>query len=156
MILHKNMHLFFTHVITGFSFCRNCNTMKEIPEVCAMISSIVFLPCTDIQKTAAFYRDILGLRVDQIQSDRLYIFDTGYGYWGFCQYADGRKPLSGPQGVCLSLNLPDNDAVLAKYEELKDRCTVIREPRKHPDFPVYSFFIADPDGYMVEFQKIAD
>ena len=117
-------------------------------------SSIVFLPCSDINKTFEFYRNTLKLNVYQKQSDRLYIFDTGYGYWGFCQYADGRKPLSGPQGVCLSLNLPDNKAVLEKYEELKDICNVFRQPAKHPDFSVYSFFITDPDGYLVEFQKI--
>ncbi len=117
-------------------------------------SSIVFLPCADIEKTVSFYRDVLGLKVSQKQSDRLYIFDTGYGYWGFCQYSDQRPPLSGNKGVCLSLNLSSNEEVLMKYEELKDRCQVIRQPQKHPDFPVYSFFIADPDGYMVEFQKI--
>ena len=26
-------------------------------------------------------------------------------------------------------------------------------PRRHPLFPVYSFFVTDPDGYLVEFQK---
>jgi len=118
-------------------------------------SSVTFLPCSDIRKTVVFYRDTLGLKVWQKQSENLYIFDTGYGYWGFCQYDDGREPLSGPHGVCLSLNLQSNEEVLQKYSELKDVCTVYREPAKHPVFPVYSFFILDPDGYMVEFQKIS-
>ena len=116
--------------------------------------SVVFLPCRNITETVHFYRDILCLPVASKQSDNLYIFDTGYGYWGFCQYKDGRPPLSGPHGVCLSLNLADNDHVLRRYEELKDLCTVFREPLQHPDFPVYSFFLQDPDGYLVEFQKV--
>ncbi|MBP0969256.1 MAG: VOC family protein [Oscillospiraceae bacterium] len=120
------------------------------------MSSVVFLPCSDIEKTIEFYRDTIGLPVFQKQGDSLYIFDTGYGYWGFCQYGDKRRPLSGPQGVCLSLNLDSNEAVLEKYEELKDRCKVYREPAEHPVYPVFSFFVLDPDGYLVEFQKIAD
>ena len=119
-------------------------------------SSITFLPCSDIRATEAFYHGLLGLRVAQRQGDNLTIFDTGYGYWGFCAYADGRKPLSGPKGVCLSLNLPDNQAVLDAYEQLKERARVWRAPVLHPDFPVFSFFILDPDGYLVEFQKIKE
>ncbi len=118
-------------------------------------SSIVFLPVRDIEKTLIFYRDVLGLKVHQKQGESLYIFDTGYGFWGFCQYDDGRKPLSGPQGVCLSLNLKDNEQVLQRYDQLKDKVTIYRQPARHPKYPVYSFFISDPDGYLVEYQKIA-
>ena len=118
--------------------------------------SIVFLPCADIRRTAAFYHGLLGLPVAQTQGDNLYIFDTGYGFWGFCQYADGRPPLSGPKGVCLSLNLESRDAVAAAYARLKGRCRIHKAPAQHPDFPVYSFFALDPDGYLVEFQKLND
>ena len=119
-------------------------------------SSIIFLPCSDIKQTVHFYHDILGLQVHQKQGDQLYIFDTGYGYWGFCQYDDQRKPLSGTQGVCLSLNLDSNEDVLIKYDLLKDKCHIHMKPARHPKFPVYSFFILDPDSYLVEFQKIAE
>ena len=122
----------------------------------ALESSIVFLPVTDIEKTLEFYRDVLGLKVHQKQGDNLYIFDTGYGYWGFCQYGDGRKPLSGAKGVCLSLNLSSNEEVMERYQQLKDSVSIYRKPERHPVFPVYSFFISDPDGYLVEYQKIAE
>ena len=117
-------------------------------------TSVIFLPCRDIEKTRHFYHEILGLSIEQKQGDNLYIFDTGYGYWGFVQYRDDRAPLSGPQGVCLSLNLKDDQAVLQHYEELKDCCEVFREPLKHQDFPVFSFFLKDPDGYLVEYQNV--
>ncbi|MBR3365054.1 MAG: VOC family protein, partial [Solobacterium sp.] len=84
-------------------------------------TSVIFLPCRDIEKTRHFYHEILGLPIEQKQGDNLYIFDTGYGYWGFCQYGDGRSPLSGDKGVCLSLNLADDAAVRERYEQLKDR-----------------------------------
>ncbi len=116
-------------------------------------SGVMFLPCSDIKKTTEFYHDLLGLPIAEKQSEDLYIFDTGYGYWGFCQYADGRKPLSGPKGVCLSLNLESEDAVREMFERLKDRCPVYQEPKRHPKYPVFSCFFRDPDGYLVEFQK---
>ncbi len=115
-------------------------------------TSVIFLPCSDIRKTELFYHDTLGLPIAERQSENLLIFDTGYGYWGFCQYADGRSPLSGSKGVCLSLNMDSEASVRKAYEQLKDRCQVIKEPARHPVFPVFSFFLSDPDGYLVEFQ----
>ncbi len=119
-------------------------------------SSVVFLPCIDIQKTYDFYHNILHLPAAQKQSDKLFIFDTGYGYWGFCEYADHRAPLSGDHGVCLSLNMQSEADVDAAYEELKNKCVIHRLPVSHPSFPVYSLFVKDPDGYLVEFQYIKD
>ncbi len=116
-------------------------------------TSVVFLPCSDLSGTEQFYHGILGFPIVERQSDNLLIFDTGYGYWGFCQYADGRKPLSGPQGVCLSVNLDSETAVQDAFERYKGTCRVYREPARHPQFPVFSFFLLDPDGYLVEFQK---
>ncbi|MBQ4254018.1 MAG: VOC family protein [Erysipelotrichaceae bacterium] len=117
--------------------------------------SIVFLPVSDISATLDFYGNTLGLKLAQMQGTDCCIFDTGYGHLGFVHYDDGRKPLSGPQGVCISLNLPSNQDVLDRFEELKDHVSVYREPARHPKYDVYSFFILDPDGYLVEYQKIA-
>ena len=116
-------------------------------------TSVVFLPCGDIRRTERFYSGILGFPVAERQSDSAVVFDTGYGYWGFCRYGDGRSLLSGPKGVCLSVNLESEDAVREAYERYRDLCRVYKEPARHPRFPVYSFFLLDPDGYLVEFQK---
>lgn len=116
-------------------------------------ASIIFLPCTNINKTVSFYHDLLGLPIIQKQTNRLYIFDTGYGYWGFCQYEDERPPLSGPHGVCLSLDFQTKQEVQKQYEHIKAVWPIYKELQQHPNFPVYSFFIQDPDGYIVEFQK---
>ena len=116
-------------------------------------TSVVFLPCGDIRKTEYFYNGILGFPIAERQSDSVLIFDTGYGYWGFCKYNDGRKPLSGPQGVCFSVNLDSESEVLRAFERFKALCRVYKEPARHPQYPVFSFFLQDPDGYLVEFQK---
>lgn len=116
-------------------------------------TGVIFLPCSDIRATEHFYHGILGFPIAERQSANLLIFDVGNGYWGFCQYSDGRKPLSGPQGVCLSFNLENDQAVLLAYEKYKIQCPVYKKPARHPVFPVFSFFLLDPDGYLVEFQK---
>ena len=119
-------------------------------------SLIVFLPCSDIVKTRAFYEGLLGLRVAQIQGNgTAIIFDTGYGYIGFAQYTDGRPLLSGAKGVCISLNCRDRADVDAHFAMVKEKgVKIMQEPMLHKVYPVYSCFIKDPDDYTVEYQKI--
>lgn len=122
----------------------------------AIENSVVFLPVSDIEKTTHFYRDIVGLPMVQEQSGGICrIFDTGYGYWGFCQYPDGRPLLSGPVGACLSLNCHDEEDVDRQYERMISKgCVIDAKPCKQKNFPVYAFFTKDPDNYKVEFQRI--
>lgn len=121
----------------------------------AIESSVVFLPVTDIEQTTRFYRDMIGLSVVQEQvGGSCRIFDTGYGYLGFCQYQDKRPVLGGPKGVCLSFNCHDKADVDAQYQKYHSAGLASEPPGKVDLFPVYSFFMEDPDGYKVEFQKI--
>lgn len=114
-------------------------------------SCITFLPVQDIEETTRFYTEIVGLSLWEDMGN-CKIFRCGQGYWGFCQYDDGREMAS---GVCLSLNLKDTAEVDSKYQEIKTAGAAIKTaPQKHPNFPVYSFFVTDPNGYLLEFQKI--
>ena len=82
------------------------------------------------------------------------ILSCNKGYWGFCQYDDGR-PLA--SGVCMSLNCENTQQVDQEYQRLQSLGIKTQgAPARHPKFPVYSFFFADPDGYLLEFQKIVD
>ncbi len=122
----------------------------------AVENSVVFLPCYNIEETTAFYRDVIGLPVVQEQSGGICrIFDTGYGYIGFCQYDDGRPIPSGPVGVCISLNCHDEADVDRAYEQMAAKgCRIALPPAKQEKFPVYAFFMRDPNDYKVEFQRI--
>ena len=60
-----------------------------------MIGSVVFLPVEDLERTRRFYTQVLGLELTMVQPAGAEIYDTGYGYWGFCAYGDGRPALSG-------------------------------------------------------------
>ena len=115
----------------------------------AVENSVVFFPCKDIHETSKFYQEVVGLKLVQVQNSgyECHIFDTGYGYLGFCQYPDGRPIPSGPVGMCISLN--------CHYEVVKARgAQIVCPPKKQDNFPVYACFIRDPNDYKVEFQRI--
>ena len=121
-----------------------------------MENSVVFLPVKDIERTTRFYTEIVGLTKVQEQSGGICrIFDTGYGYLGFCQYPDGRPTLGGPAGVCLSFNCHDEADVDRQYQNIcRKEWEVTDKPHYMENFPVYGFFLKDPDDYKVEFQYI--
>lgn len=121
-------------------------------------SGVIFLPCADIEATHRFYTETVGLPMIQEQAGgSLRIYDTGYGYWGFCAYPDGRLLLGGAQGVCLSLKCRDRAEVDRLYAAMAAAgVKLLTQPAMQERFPVYSFFAEDPSGYKVEFQKVDD
>ncbi len=122
----------------------------------AIESLIVFLPCSDIEKTSAYYAEVIGLSLVQTQAEgKCRIFDTGYGYIGFCQYDDGRPIPAGPTGVCISLNCRDEADVDRHYRRLLEKgVTDVSKPCVNERFNVYAAFTYDPDNYKVELQRI--
>lgn len=120
-----------------------------------MVGSVVFLPVKDLARTRAFYTQVIGLRLAMVQPAGAEIYDTGYGYWGFCAYGDGRPALGGGNGVCLSLNCKDREEVETRWRKaVALGAQAVSPPAEHARFPVYSCFVEDPDGYRVEFQVV--
>ena len=117
-------------------------------------SSVIFFPCRDIAETKAYYSHVLQLPVYKDLGATVW-FDCGYGYLAFVQYDDGRPMAS---GACISFNLPSIADVDAMYAALLNRPVIGLKgaPAHHPRFPVYSFFLSDPNGYTLEFQKTTD
>ncbi len=116
-------------------------------------SCITFLPVSDLQRTVRFYTEVVGLRLWK-EMGSCVILDCGRGYWGFCQYQDGR-PLA--TRTCMSLNGTSQDEVDEQYRRLTALgVPTLGQPQRHEHFPVYSFFFRDPDGYLLEFQRILD
>jgi predicted lactoylglutathione lyase len=114
-----------------------------------MRSLVNFYACSNLKATDAFYKT-LGLVIYH-SSKGCNIYDSGYGYVGFIEKPD----VILPDYHCLSFNCESVAEVDDVYLQLKDvyQCTI---PAKHEKFPVYSFFLKDPDGYNLEFQYILD
>lgn len=117
-------------------------------------SSVIFFPCRDIGATREYYTNVLGLEIYKDLGHTLWL-DCGYGYLAFVQYDDGRPMAT---GACISFNLNSVEAVDDMYEKLRLLPVIDMKgaPAHHPRFPVYSFFLSDPNGYLLEFQKTTD
>ena len=113
-----------------------------------MESMVVFYQCHDLSRTDQFYIEKLGMKLWNDQPG-CHIYDSGYGYLGFVETPEFKLP----SYSCISFNCTDCSEVDRIFENFREDPSVTC-PRKHPHFDVYSFFIKDPDGYTVEFQKI--
>lgn len=117
-------------------------------------SMTIFFPCKDLEETIRYYTEVVGLTVHSRQEAGSVWFDTGAGYLAFCDYGPGRAMAT---GECISFNLNSREAVDARYALLRQTPGVLgldKPPAHHPRFPVYSFFFRDPNGYLLEFQKV--
>ncbi len=114
-------------------------------------SSISFYPCISIEETDKFYSEVIGLeKVFENGSSR--IFSCVKGHFGFVCY-DGQSAVT--DRLCLSLNCDSEASVDKEYERITSLgIETLGTPSMHPNHPVYSFFIKDPNGYLVEFQKL--
>ena len=103
----------------------------------------------DLDSTAEFYRWTLGLECSRDEGDAR-LFKTAAGaFIGVCKAFADR--VVEPEGGMISMVTDDVDAW---YRRLIDNGLVIESPpRRLEQFGIYSFFIKDPNGYVIEFQQ---
>lgn len=150
--LRHNSDLSRLNVVDEAALKRQQKYLKaiELLEGHSIQSLICFYPCLDIEETTKFYLNDIGLSLYQDQGS-CKIFDTGYGLLGFCEYEDHILC----NKTCISFNLPSEEDVDAYYEKYKAQgMKIIKEPKKHEKYDVYSFFMEDVNGYTLEFQKL--
>lgn len=112
--------------------------------------AVTFLSTEDLQATAAFYEEKLGLELALDQGTcRIYRVSAD-GYVGFC----GREAGASPDGVIFTLVCEDVDGV---YAELRARGVSFEDaPKYNPDYDIYHCFLRDPNGYLLEVQRFED
>lgn len=116
-----------------------------------MITSLLaFYPCGDLAAAEDFYTRIIGLRT-VLATDTVRIFGSDAGYVGFVHY--DRPETAGPH-LCISFNCPTEAEVDREYQRVCGLGLSPAPPARHPSQPVYSFFLQDPNGYTVEFEKL--
>ena len=118
----------------------------------AINQQITWVYTRDLDLTAKFYSQILGLRCVR-ESDQVRIFATAPGAAiGLCR-AFGDRVVE-PKGGMISIVSDDVDRW---YRQLLERGAIIAAaPRRLPQFGIYTFFISDPNGYIIEFQQFDD
>ena len=110
---------------------------------------VTFIYTPDTVRAFAFYEDILGLSLIHDEGVARIYRIAGSGYLGVCQEGEGRP--CEPRGVCLSLITDDVDGW---YKRLTAKgLTTKGPPASLPQYGVYSFFLRDPDGHLIEVQR---
>lgn len=121
--------------------------MMTIPEISEQIT---FLYTADLQQSAHFYETILGLPmiVDQ-GSCRVYRIADGGAYLGVCE-----REVPGVTGLIFTFVTPDVDAWYARIISHDYACE--SAPAISEQYGIYHFFVKDPAGYLLEFQRFLD
>lgn len=114
----------------------------------AFDSQITFLYVADLERSAAFYGETLGLELARDQG-ACRIYRTGAdAFLGICNH---RR--SEPGGVIITLVSDEVDAWAAR---LADAGYDVEGPAANERFALYHCFVRDPDGHLVEIQRFND
>lgn len=110
--------------------------------------SIIFLGTNDLKKTHEFYRKKIGLDLIKDQKVcKIYSITKGSSI-GFCEHIEPTIKKKSPiiTFLCSSVD--------QQFNKLKENGIKIEElPKINKKFNIYHFFIKDPNGYTLEFQK---
>ncbi len=113
---------------------------------------VTFLYTRDLERSAAFYGETLGLPLVLDQGGcRIYRVSSD-GFLGLCRCGESRP--CNPEGVIVTFVSDDVDGW---YERLKAKgVTFETPPRDNRAFNIYHCFLRDPDGYQIEIQRFDD
>ena len=112
---------------------------------------ITFLYTRDLETTARFYKQVLGLDLALDQgSCRIYRVSAD-GYLGFCQRSDAPEQ---PDGVIFTIVTQEVDRW---YEHLCARGVAFENPPAvNPKYNIYHCFLRDPNRYLIEIRRFLD
>jgi catechol 2,3-dioxygenase-like lactoylglutathione lyase family enzyme len=112
---------------------------------------ITFLYTRDLETTARFYEQMLGLPLALDQgSCRIYRVSAD-GYLGICQRSDAPEQ---PGGVIFTIVTQEVDRW---YERLcAQGATFEKPPALNPRYNIYHCFLRDPNGHLIEIQRFLD
>ena len=115
-------------------------------------AQISWVYCKDLERSTAFYRDALGLECLRDVGNARIFATTGQAAIGVCEAFADR--VVEPRGGLISLVTGDVDAC---YCRLRERDVDVEQPPHRLErFAIRTFFLRDPDGYLIEFQQFLE
>ena len=103
----------------------------------------------DLDASAGFYHDLLGLECIRDEGNARIYRTAEQAAIGVCQAFADR--VVEPRGGMISLVTDDVDACYQRL--LKKGIAIERPPHRLEQFGIYTFFVSDPAGYVIEFQQ---
>ncbi len=113
---------------------------------------ITFLYCSNLDETASFYRDLLGLPLALDQGACRIFRVTDSAFIGLCHCSEGRSVTR--DGVTFTFVCEDVDGWHEKL--VANRVEIVDPPKIREAFGIYRFFARDPEGHLIEFQRFLD
>ncbi|MEQ8677886.1 MAG: VOC family protein [Aggregatilineales bacterium] len=114
---------------------------------------ITFLYTTDLDRSATFYEDVLGLSLWLDQGTCRIYHTTSNAYIGICQTGDSSKGKvqAGEQtNIIFTIVTEEVDAW---YDYLMGKGVQFEKPPEtNPTYNIYHCFLRDPNGYLIEIQ----
>ncbi len=112
---------------------------------------VTFLYTRDLEKTAHFYEQVMGLDLILDQGSCRIYRTCNDGFVGFCQSDTAPEE---PAGIIFTLATSEVDLW---YEYLKQQGVEFEKPPAHnPAYNIYHCFLRDPNGYLLEIQQFLD
>ena len=102
-----------------------------------------------LRETCQFYAEVLGLDVHRETATAVIYRSTPHSFIGICQVFEDR--MAEPSGSMITFVTEDVDGW---FQRLVDAgAHVDGPPHVLERFGIYTFFVRDPNGYRIEFQK---
>jgi len=112
---------------------------------------ITFLYTQDMGATAPFYETVLGLELTLDQGGcRIYHISGQKAYLGICERSQARPA----EGVIFTFVTQEVDAWHERITAQGIECE--NAPKLNEEYGIYHFFVKDPNGYLLEFQRFLD
>lgn len=118
---------------------------------------ITFIYTTDLQKSAEFYENQIGLQLWRDQGTCRIYHISAQGYLGICQTnGDSKGKVEDVQQDNIILTLI-TEHVDEWYKTLTTNGVKFEHPPSaNPKFNIYHCFLRDPNGYLIEIQRFLD
>ena len=108
----------------------------------------------DLESTADFYADVLGLECIRDEGNARIFATAASAAIGVCSAFEDRAFVNRvvePKGGMISIVTDDVDAWYRRV--IEKAVAVARPPHRLEQFGIYTFFVTDPNGYVIEFQQ---
>ena len=114
-----------------------------------IVAQISWVYTRDLDATADFYTRVLGLQCRRDEGSARIYATADNAAIGVCLAFAGR--VVEPQGGMISIVTDDVDAWYRRL--LAQGLAIAKPPHRLEQFGIYTFFIEDPNGYVIEFQQ---
>lgn len=120
------------------------------------VAGITFFYYSDLAVAAAFYRDVLGLRLARDQGWCKILALAPSAYVGLVDETRGSLRVAADKPVMLTLVVEEGEVDAWHRRMAAAKVDGLTAPKLSEEIGVYGFFATDPEGYRLEVQSFRE